>query len=261
MGGPGTDDPGRVTWGKVWLRDLVATAFHVEPENVSGPRWTGMNGAQLYALTATMPRDTNRHDFELKLQKFLIEQFKLKLHREPKLFPAYDLVVAPGGAKLKASADQSDPTGPNAPYLLSDTRIDAVRFPVIRPGHGMVSSYSAHLGGRRQTFQQYTMSEYAKYLIGGVTPEGSPTHYVVDKTGLKSRYDFKLKFEPGGDPIKLGPAVQAALGVPYASEPDSGLPNIFKALEPQLGLKLVKAKDIPMDTIVIDSAEMIPVGN
>jgi uncharacterized protein (TIGR03435 family) len=35
----------------------------------------------------------------------------------------------------------------------------------------------------------------------------------------------------------------------------------FRALEQQLGLNLVKAKDIPLDTIVIDRAERTPAGN
>lgn len=58
----------------------------------------------------------------------------------------------------------------------------------------------------------------------------------------------------------VGPAVQAAMGPPQESDP-SGLPNIFKAVEQQLGLKLVKMKDIPLDTIVIDRVERIPAGN
>src|SRR5580704_17036683 len=78
-GGPGTSSPGRVTWQKAWLQDLVAVAFHVKPENVSGPSWISHNGAQLYLFEATVPPDTSRHDFELMLQRFLMEQFRIKL--------------------------------------------------------------------------------------------------------------------------------------------------------------------------------------
>ena len=107
------------------------------------------------------------------------------------------------------------------------------------------------------------MSEFAEGLEGQVTPDGDRTHYVtvIDKTGLTARYDFKLKFDQSVDAIKFGPEVQAALPAQDALGPGSGLPNIFKALEQQLGLKLVKAKDIPLDTIVIDQAERIPAGN
>ena len=257
-GGPGTNDPGRFTWQKVWLRDLIAKAFNADPQNVSGPDWISRNGAQLYSLTATMPPDTSKHDFDLMLQRFLTEQFRIKLHHEPKLFPAYDLVVAPGGPKLKASDDQNTPEEPTTPMFASDVKMDADGFLLLPPGHrtAIVAKNGFH-----QTYQQYTMSEFAESLEGKVTPDGDRTHYVNDKTGLTARYDIKLKFEQSSDAIKVGPNVQAALRAQDALGPGSGLPNIFKALEPQLGLKLVKAKDIPMDTIVIDSAEMIPVGN
>jgi hypothetical protein len=85
-GGPGTNDPGRVTWRKVWLRDLMAKAFDVDPRNISGPAWISRNGAQLYAFTATMPAETGKPDFELMLQRFLTEQFRIKLHHEPNCF-------------------------------------------------------------------------------------------------------------------------------------------------------------------------------
>jgi uncharacterized protein (TIGR03435 family) len=256
-GGPGTNDPGRVTWRKVWLRELVAKAFDVDPRNVSGPAWISRNGAQLYAVAATMPAATSKHDFELMLQRFLTEQFRMKLHHEPKLFPAYDLDIAPGGARLKASADQNAPET-TTPMFASDVRIDADGFLVLPPGH---RTAGVDKNGCHETYQQFTMSEFAESLVNDVTPDGERTHYVIDKTGLTARYDFRLKFDRSGDAIKVGPNVQAVLPEQDALGPDSGLPNIFKALERQLGLKLVKAKDIPLETIVIDQAERVPAGN
>ena len=61
---------------------------------------------------------------------------------------------------------------------------------------------------------------------------------VVDKTGLTGKYDFTLEFEP------------AARG----GKDESGRPSVFTALEEQLGLKLVPAKE-PVDVLVIDSIE------
>ena len=101
------------------------------------------------------------------------------------------------------------------------------------------------------------MSEFVEQLGNFVSPQEGPRHYVVDKTGLTGAYDITLKFDADRQAIVSGLA--APVGGPE-SEP-SGLPNIFKALERQLGLKLVKGKDIPMDTIVIDQAERIPLGN
>jgi uncharacterized protein (TIGR03435 family) len=55
----------------------------------------------------------------------------------------------------------------------------------------------------------------------------------------------------------------AVAGAPAAAaqDPGSGLPNIFNALEKQLGLKLVKVKDVPVDMLVIDHAEKVPLGD
>jgi uncharacterized protein (TIGR03435 family) len=104
------------------------------------------------------------------------------------------------------------------------------------------------------------MSEFTGHLSGWVTPSGEPTHYVSDKTGLTGAYDFTLKFDASRGAIAVGPNVQAAMGPPQESEP-SGLPNIAKAIEQQLGLKLVRRKDITLDTIAIDEAQRIPAGN
>jgi uncharacterized protein (TIGR03435 family) len=61
--------------------------------------------------------------------------------------------------------------------------------------------------------------------------------FVIDKTGLLGKYDFTVNWTPDDE--------QATA--------DSG-PDIFTALEEQLGLKLVPAKG-PVDTIVVDRIE------
>jgi len=61
--------------------------------------------------------------------------------------------------------------------------------------------------------------------------------FVIDKTGLTGNYAIALKWTPDGQ----------------QETADSG-PDIFAALEEQLGLKLVPAKG-PVDTIVVDRIE------
>jgi uncharacterized protein (TIGR03435 family) len=256
-GGPGTGSPGRVTWQKVWLRDLMAKAYHVSPENVSGPSWIAGNGAQLYFFTATMPPETSQHSFELMLQRFVREQFRISLHQEAKAFPAYDLVVGTGGPKLALSADQS--VDPNTSVVLnaSQMKIGMDGFATLPPGHGMVLQLGPG-GGYYGTFQAYLMSQFVDFLCGEVTPPGGPNTYVVDKTGLTGLYDFKLKFDSSKG-LTVGAETLAA-GATQGSE-FSGAPTIFKAVDQQLGLKLIRASAISMGTIVIDHAERTPVGN
>jgi uncharacterized protein (TIGR03435 family) len=76
---------------------------------------------------------------------------------------------------------------------------------------------------------------------------------VIDNTGLTASYDFTLKWTPDSGPAASAP------GPPGAAAPDPSGPSFFTALQEQLGLKLDPIK-APVDTIVIDSAEM-PSGN
>ena len=57
---------------------------------------------------------------------------------------------------------------------------------------------------------------------------------VIDKTGLSGAYDIDIAWTPG--------------------------PSIFTAIQEQLGLKLEWHKS-PMDIMVIDRAEKVPIAN
>ena len=75
---------------------------------------------------------------------------------------------------------------------------------------------------------------------------------VIDKTGLTGYYDFALQWMPqpgSGMPFQLAGAPPAA---PPAAEPDG--PNLFTAVQEQLGLKLESARG-PVEVIVIDRLE------
>jgi len=68
---------------------------------------------------------------------------------------------------------------------------------------------------------------------------------IVDRTGLEGTYDFDLNFAPEDTP---------------SNPSDSKLPDIFTALQEQLGLKLVPQK-VPIDTLIIDHVDKIPTEN
>ena len=61
---------------------------------------------------------------------------------------------------------------------------------------------------------------------------------VVDQTGLKGRFDFKLQWAPGDT---------------QPTAPDAP-PSLFTAIQDQIGLKLERAK-APAATLVIDKVE------
>jgi len=100
-------------------------------------------------------------------------------------------------------------------------------------------------GGRSRIIaQQEPIQELARNLSSRLKT------IVTDATGLTAKYDFTLTFE------NLEPAAPPA-NMPEALEP---LPDIFGALQSQLGLKLER-KPVPVEVFVVDHMEKIPTGN
>ena len=73
---------------------------------------------------------------------------------------------------------------------------------------------------------------------------------VIDKTGLKGRYDFQMTFAPEGRGFGPGPGPGGAEPPPV----DPNTPSLFTALQEQLGLKLESERG-PVDVVVIDQIE------
>jgi uncharacterized protein (TIGR03435 family) len=75
---------------------------------------------------------------------------------------------------------------------------------------------------------------------------------VVDKTGLTGQYDFDVKWSP--DPGQgTGPLGGPPPGAPIPQvDPDA--PNLYTAVQEQLGLKLENARG-PVDVVVVDRFE------
>ncbi len=87
--------------------------------------------------------------------------------------------------------------------------------------------------------QGCAIGDLGRYLSGRSQRDyGRP---IVDRTGLKGRYDIKLNWTPETPP-----------GSP---PPETTGPWLLTAVQEQLGLQL-KATVGPLDTIVIDHVEM-----
>jgi uncharacterized protein (TIGR03435 family) len=158
------------------------------------------------------------------------DRFKLKIHREPRQAPAYDLILAKGGPKFKESAGP-DPNAPIGPDGKPQTMSIATR---------------ASKNGVECVMQVYSMSmeELANYL--GYVSWVGVNHSVVDKTGLAGRYSFTLSFTP---PQGMGSEVRPTVAT--ASDPEL---SVFTALEDQLGLRLQRTTKT-YDAVVVDHVE------
>lgn len=148
-----------------------------------------------------------------RMQAVLRDRFGLALRAETRELPLYALTVAKSGPKLAAAAD---------------------------PTHGM--SFNIN-NGRQITARSASMQMLATSLAQLLG------RYVLDKTGLDGRYDFRMDFEPVNAAPSAGPAA--------SNEPVR--PSIFTALTEQLGLRM-ESKKGPVPVFVIEKIEK-PGGN
>ena len=203
------------------IKALIASAYDIKQFLISGgPSWVDSTAFDVQAKVA--PEDvpamkkltpTQRG---LMLRKILAERFHLAVHIETKTLPVYDLVLAAGGPKFKASAPNPAPSPDADPSDKPKPRS------WISMGDGMLKLQDMPLSG---------LANQLGYSLERI---------VIDKTGLTGKYDLSLRWTPVNEP----PATDA--------DPP---PDLFNALQEQLGLKLEPSKG-PVQTLVIDHVEM-----
>lgn len=265
-GGPGTTDPSRFRAPRIAMINLLARAFDVSTDQITGPAWLRDVAANNYTVTATMPPDTTKEQFRKMLQNLLAERFRLVFHRESRNFPGYALVVDKGGPKFK-EVESTVPA--NAP---SDTRSTAIMgsgsdaFPDLPPGPRTITLSRG--GVQRTKYQERTVAEFVSnlgFLIGSSQGKSVLDGYVqprvVDQTGLTGRYTFVLEYfsESSAVLAKQFPAgANSDTGSPPDPSDPRGFPNIFVAIQKQLGLRLDKIANVPLDMIAVESVDRVP---
>jgi uncharacterized protein (TIGR03435 family) len=95
----------------------------------------------------------------------------------------------------------------------------------------------------RTTFSGVTMAGFAGQLQLRVLDRP-----VIDQTGLTDRYDFTLNWRPDEFQFPRATAAQRTNAVATGAD---ALPDLFSAVQEQLGLKL-EATKAPADVLVID---------
>jgi uncharacterized protein (TIGR03435 family) len=167
------------------------------------------------------------------LRALLEERFQVKVHTEMRETKTYALILANKDGKL----------GPR--LQPSDCQTDAAPAPDPTGQNSPCGRFLGDVTGN-QNARGITMAQLARSLA----ESGVVSRQVFDRTGL---FDFQIEFtskiEPP-PPLTLDCSPIAA--VRTLSE-DSG-PNIFKALQGQLGLKLQDEK-AQVEYLVIDHVE------
>jgi len=95
-------DDSVLNYSSVGLKDVMAFAYGVGKDRISGPAWLD---SEMYAIVAKVPAGVSGKQIPAMLQTLLRERFGLVIHRESKEVPVFALLQAKGGAKLKASAE------------------------------------------------------------------------------------------------------------------------------------------------------------
>jgi uncharacterized protein (TIGR03435 family) len=201
-----------------------------------GPAWMNSDRYQVVAKAGSAAgQETMRGPM---LQSLLEDRFQLKVRRETRTVPTYDLVAAKGGLKLKPSVEGScvpwDVEKDASPPVGGDKMPCSFPIPGSKHAPGLLA---LELHG-------ISLNEFSKMLLTLLVDRP-----VIDKTGSTERYDIHLEYAP---PRPASPTDNGTL-------PQDTGPSIFTALEEQLGLKLEPAKG-PGEFLVIERLER-PSGN
>ncbi len=186
------------------------------------------------------------------MRNLLVDRFQLKFPRELRDLPVYKLVVGKGGPKMKPSVtlpvNPSETPPAEHPIDLQKLKTGSDGFLEIPPGtRGIVETFmpgKATLTARRQTVKQ---------LITMLADRVDRP--ILDMTSLPGDFDFNLIWSPESTDQAVGGVAPSAASI---NEPDA--PQLFDALERQLGLKLIPKK-ASTDMMIVDSANKVPIDN
>jgi uncharacterized protein (TIGR03435 family) len=262
-GGPGTSDPGRFRAPRISLFNLIPLAFGISTDQIIGPAWLREASSPTFTVIATMPPDVTKDQFRAMLQNLIVERFHLVFHHETRDFPGYELVVDKGGPKFKEVTPTQDAGSAKTGTLIIS---GGNEFPDL-PGPRTITLSNGGL--QRTKYQERTIAEFVSnlgFLIGSSQGksvlDGERQPRVVDKTGLTGRYTFVLEYYSFSSAAIAArfPTIPGQ-GEPVASDPAESGPPILEAIPRQLGLRLNKTDNIPLDVIVVDSIEKHPTAD
>lgn len=160
-------------------QELIEIAYEVHDDQIVGaPSWLN---SQRYDIEAKADNPAAGEGGERTLQRLLSEYFKLAVHRETRLIPVYELIIAGDAPKLQESVPADEDSAPR----------------VIQVENGRIRG------------REVPMATLARILSDEL---GRP---VLDSTKLASHYDVTLLWPTDPDsshPAILG-AIQEQLGL------------------------------------------------
>lgn len=184
---PGTEtggirlDPEMLPATRVTLASLVRWAYGLKSYQLpDAPRLPGDS----YDIAAKSPRPAGKDQMMLMMQSLLADRFKLRVHRETREVPVFELLAMKSVPKL-TEVEASD----NQQAIIS----------MFRNGPSM---------WMRLTASKAPMSQVTDVLTAVLMATERP---VLDRTHLQGSYDFKLEWVPEGSDDTTGPSLYTAI--------------------------------------------------
>jgi len=196
------------------LAGLITFTFELHRTQVSGlPGWAETEG---YEIVAKLPQGGDPSDVQIRtmLKNLMQSRFGLSFHTEKLELSVYTISIGkngPAGIKMVKNTTNGQRVGAQ--------------------------------GLGRTLFSGISMADFAAQLQLRVLDRP-----VIDRTGLTDRYDFTLNWRPDEFQFPRASAAQRAAAVTNGAD---ALPDLFTAVQEQLGLKLDATKAL-VDVLVID---------
>jgi uncharacterized protein (TIGR03435 family) len=222
-------DAGRVRIQGWSLRQVVAAAYRVRGDKITGPGWMA---DEYYDIEAKMPQGAKRDEAHEMLQALLAERFGLQLHREPHEVSGFALVVGKHGPKLEEfvpPAPQLEPASPEEAEERQKQRLKTMQATMAE----RMKTAKATPGVSRNSWGGVTLADLAERLA---PLAGGP---VVDETGISGKYKVEVET--------------------WRATEDTAEQTIFGAVE-KLGLRLAPKK-VTVEYLIIDKVSKAPTAN
>ena len=199
------------------LADLMMFAYSVQMKQIVGaPDWIEKDR---YDIVATPDQEgtPTADQVRIMIRKLMADRFQLKFHHDKREMSAFVLTVAKGGPKLKVAQPNGNLHGIGLQPAPTGTLMFANNAPI---------------------------PAFTSFLQSLVFDRP-----VVDQTDLKGRYDLTVTFTPDESMFN-----GHSLGFPKLDEGVEAAPNLFEAMQQQLGLKLTPEK-AQVDVLAVDHVE------
>jgi uncharacterized protein (TIGR03435 family) len=240
--------PSQVRIAAIPLRDIIALAYRIQPNQVIGPEWIQSTP---FDISAKLPAGTQVEQIPDMLQALLAERFALVAHGDNRQADVYALVVGKPPLRLHAHEGESRVTA----TADAQTWALAGNTSGLSNDRGNGSSYSFAIGrfeGRKLTVQGLAI-ELSRY---------SPRP-IVDVTNLSGEFD--MSFEVSSERYRqmlMRAAYNSGMSIPAQMllQMDAvAVDYLLEAVE-QMGLRL-ESRRMPVDVMVIDAIRRTPTEN